>query len=57
MMTSPQDETTPTVDDVMVPTENVSADHHEHAKDPHPSQEVLDARTQHERELVDSDDA
>ncbi|MEI4270835.1 hypothetical protein TEK04_03780 [Klenkia sp. LSe6-5] len=55
-MSSP-DHDTPTTDDVMVPTENVSPDRREHAKDPHPSQENLDARTQHERELVDSDDA
>ena len=54
---STPDHDTPTTDDVLVPTEHVSADHHEHAKDPHPSTENLEARTQHERELVDSDDA
>lgn len=48
---------TPTTDDVLVPTEDVSPDHREHAKDPHPSDELLEARTQHEREQVGSDDA
>ncbi|MDT0277534.1 hypothetical protein [Blastococcus goldschmidtiae] len=54
-MTSPQDE--PTLDDVLLPEENVTRDRTQHAKDPHPSDEVLEHRTELERQAVDSDDA
>jgi hypothetical protein len=47
----------PTLDDVIVPEENVSPDHTQHAKDPHPSDEVLEHRTELERQAVGSDDA
>jgi len=54
-MTSPQDG--PTLDDVILPEENVSQDRTQHAKDPHPSDEVLEHRTELERQAVGSDDA
>jgi hypothetical protein len=54
-MTSAQDE--PTLDDVMVPTENAPRDRQEHAKDPHLSDEALEHRTEQERQAVGSDDA
>jgi hypothetical protein len=47
----------PNVDDVMQPEENVTRDRTQHAKDPHPSDEVLEHRTELERQAVDSDDA
>jgi hypothetical protein len=54
-MTSPRDE--PTLDDVMVPEEPVTRDRTQHAKDPHPSDELLEHRTEIERQAVGSDDA
>ena len=54
-MTSPQDG--PSLDDVILPEENVTRDRTQHAKDPHPSDEVLEHRTELERQAVDSDDA
>ena len=39
------------------PEENVTRDHTQHAKDPHPSDEVLEHRTELERQAVGSDDA
>jgi hypothetical protein len=54
-MTGPGDE--PTLDDVLVPEENVVRDRTEHAKDPHLSDEVLEHRTEQERQAVGSDDA
>jgi hypothetical protein len=54
-MTSPNDG--PTLDDVMDTEENVTRDRTQHAKDPHPSDEVLEQRTEQERQAVDSDDA
>ncbi len=54
-MTSPQDG--PSLDDVLLPEENVTRDRTQHAKDPHPSDEVLEHRTEQERQAVDSDDA
>ena len=54
-MTSPRDE--PTLDDVMVPEEPVTRDRTQHAKDPHPSDELLEHRTELERQAVGSDDA
>jgi hypothetical protein len=47
----------PTLDDVMQPEENVTRDRTQHAKDPHPSDEVLEHRTEIERQAVGSDDA
>jgi hypothetical protein len=47
----------PTLDDVMQPEENVTRDRTQHAKDPHPSDEVLEHRTELERQAVGSDDA
>ena len=47
----------PTLDDVIVPEENVTPDRTQHAKDPHPSDEVLEHRTEQERQAVGSDDA
>lgn len=41
---------------VMVPTEEVRPDHREHAKEAkHLSEDELDQRTQHERDIVDAD--
>jgi hypothetical protein len=54
-MTGPSDG--PTLDDVIQPEENVTRDRTQHAKDPHPSDEVLEHRTELERQAVDSDDA
>lgn len=54
-MTTPQDG--PTLDDVIVPEENVTRDRTQHAKDPHPDDEVLEHRTELERQAVGSDDA
>jgi hypothetical protein len=47
----------PNLDDVMQPEENVTRDRTQHAKDPHPSDEVLEHRTELERQAVGSDDA
>ena len=46
----------PTLDDVMVPEENVSPDRTQHAN-PHPCDVVLEHRTEQERQAVGSDDA
>jgi hypothetical protein len=54
-MTTPDD--TPTLDDVMQPEETPTRDRTQHAKDPHPSDEVLEHRTEMERQAVGSDDA
>ena len=54
-MTGPNDR--PTLDDVMDTEENVTRDRTQHAKDPHPSDEVLEHRTELERQAVGSDDA
>lgn len=54
-MTTPNDG--PTLDDVIVPEEHPTPDRTQHAKDPHPSDEVLEHRTEHERQMVGSDDA
>ncbi len=54
-MTSPHDE--PTLDDVIIPEEPAPRDRTEHAKDPHLSDEVLEHRTEQERQAVGSDDA
>jgi hypothetical protein len=47
----------PNLDDVMEPQESVTRDRTQHAKDPHPSDEVLEHRTELERQAVGSDDA
>lgn len=47
----------PTLDDVIVPEENFPRDRTQHAKDPHLSDEVLEHRTEQERQAVGSDDA
>lgn len=54
-MTAPHDQ--PNLDDVMVPEENPTRDRTQHAKDPHPADEVLEHRTEQERQAVGSDDA
>jgi hypothetical protein len=54
-MTSPHDE--PTLDDVMPTSEPAPRDPREHGKDPHLSDEVLEHRTELERQAVQSDDA
>jgi hypothetical protein len=54
-MTGPQDR--PTLDDVMDTEENPTRDRTQHAKDPHPNDEVLEHRTEMERQAVGSDDA
>jgi hypothetical protein len=54
-MTAPDDR--PTLDDVIEPEEHPTRDRTQHAKDPHPSDETLEHRTEHERQAVDSDDA
>ena len=54
-MTEPQDG--PTLDDVIQPEEHVTRDRTQHAKDPHPSDEVLEHRTELERQAVGPDDA
>jgi hypothetical protein len=47
---------TPDLVDVMVPTEHVSPDHHEHAKTPkHVDDDELAERTEHEREATHAD--
>jgi hypothetical protein len=44
----------PTLDNVMIPTETVNPDHHEHAKSPkHLDDNELDQRVEHEQELID----
>ena len=48
----------PTLDDVMTPTESAPRDRQEHAGGyPRPNDEELQHRTEHERQLVDADDA
>ena len=54
-MSEPND--TPNLDDVLVPEEHPTRDRTQHAKDPHPSDEVLEHRTELERQTVGSDDA
>ena len=54
-MTSPDDGAT--LDDVIQPQEHPTRDRTQHAKDPHPSDEVLEHRTELERQAVGSDDA
>ena len=54
-MTAPHDQ--PNLDDVLVPEESPTRDRTQHGKDPHPADEVLEHRTEHERQAVDSDDA
>ena len=54
-MTAPHDG--PTLDDVMDTEENPTPDRTQHAKDPHPSDEALEHRTELERQAVGSDDA
>ena len=54
-MTAPDDRQT--LDDVIEPEEHPTRDRTQHAKDPHPSDEVLEHRTELERQAVDSDDA
>jgi len=54
-MTAPDDG--PTLDDVMETEETPTRDRTQHAKDPHPSDEVLERRTEQERQAVGSDDA
>jgi hypothetical protein len=54
-MTEPSDG--PTLDDVMDTEENPTRDRTQHAKDPHPDDEVLAHRTEMERQAVGSDDA
>ena len=54
-MTEPND--VPTLDDVIVPEENVTRDRTQHGKDPHLSDEALEHRTEQERQAVGSDDA
>ncbi|RBY79069.1 hypothetical protein DQ239_05215 [Blastococcus sp. TF02-09] len=53
-MTTPDQ---PNLDDVLLPEENVTRDRTQHAKDPHPSDEVLEHRTELERQAVGSEDA
>ena len=54
-MTAPDDR--PTLDDVIQPDEHPTRDRTQHAKDPHPSDEVLEYRTEKDRQAVNSDDA
>ena len=54
-MTAPHDE--PTLDAVMDTEEHPTRDRTQHAKDPHPDDEVLEHRTEQERQAVGSDDA
>jgi hypothetical protein len=54
-MTSPHDE--PTLDDVITPEEPAPRDRAQHGKDPHLSDEVMEHRTELERQAVQSDDA
>nr|AMY18331.1 hypothetical protein A3Q40_00931 [Rhodococcus sp. PBTS 1]NIL81124.1 hypothetical protein [Rhodococcus kroppenstedtii] len=55
-MTTPEnDHDTPTLDDVIVPTETPHPDQHEHGKMPHPVDDAeLEERTEHEREETGS---
>lgn len=48
---------TPSLDDVMTPTENAPRDRQEHAKAARLPDEVLEHRTEQERQAVGSDDA
>lgn len=48
---------TPSLDDVIEPQETPTRDRTQHAKDPHPGDEVLEHRTERERQAVGSDDA
>ncbi|WP_185935085.1 hypothetical protein [Mycolicibacterium hodleri] len=44
------------LDDVMVPTEEVHPDHREHAKEAkHLSEDELERRTRHERDIVEAE--
>lgn len=44
----------PDLDDVMTPTEDVTPDHREHAKEPkHLDDDALAQRAEHEQQLVD----
>ena len=46
----------PDINEVMVPTEEVHPDHHEHAKQPHPIDDgELERRVQHERDITGAD--
>ncbi|TKJ19748.1 hypothetical protein [Blastococcus sp. CCUG 61487] len=54
-MTSPENDAT--LDDVITPEEHPTRDRTQHAKDPHPSDELLEQRTEQERQAVGSDDA
>ena len=54
-MTGPHDR--PTLDDVMETEEHATRDRTQHAKDPHPDDEILEHRTELERQAVGSDDA
>ena len=55
-MTGPDDR--PTLDDVMDTEESAPRDRREHGKaDPRPDDEVLEHRTEQERQAVGSDDA
>jgi hypothetical protein len=54
-MTAPNDR--PSLDDVIQPQEHPTRDRTQHAKDPHPRDEVLEHRTELERRAVGSDDA
>jgi hypothetical protein len=47
----------PTLEDVIQPEEHVTRVRTQHAKDPHPDDEVLEHRTELERQAVGSDDA
>ena len=54
-MTAPHDG--PTLDDVMETEEHPTRDRTQPGKDPHPSDAVLEHRTEQERQAVGSDDA
>jgi hypothetical protein len=54
-MTDPNDR--PTLDDVMETQESAPRDPREHAKDPGLDDDVLEHRTEQERQAVGSDDA
>src|SRR3954466_11096679 len=54
-MTGPHDP--PNLDDVIEPEEHPTRDRTRHGKDPHPDDEVLEHRTEQERQAVGSDDA
>jgi hypothetical protein len=56
LMTDPQP--VPSLDDVIDPQESAPRDHTQHGKaDPRPNDEVLEHRTEQERQAVRSDDA